>query len=216
MARVLIYDSRATEDSQSRGIEMSLQENVFKTTYPMRAHGGPKGDQRNISYEFILSGDPVGQEIDLEWYQEFFNDHPHVNLGSTVPPGFRSAYPAGIAPPSFPDPRIFPGSGAAYPWAREQVAIAGAAGVIDHYNITRNVASVSVPEAQSADCRYFPMLVHTLWVRIKIRTTTASPAGGYPRLRIYAHGGGLTDIEAISERIDQVFSWDPTEATGAV
>lgn len=173
----------------------------------MRAHGGPKGDQRNISYEFVLSGEPTGEDIDFEWYQEFFNDHPWINLGASLPEGFRQIFTPVNPALAYPTDRVFPNSGALYPWAREQVAIAGAAGAIDHYNVTRTIADVSVPSATGADCRYFPMLVHTMWVRIAIRTTTAAPAGGYPRLRIYGHGGGLTDIEAYSERIDQVFDW---------
>jgi hypothetical protein len=208
MARILIYDSEKTVEDAGQAVDMALSENEWKTSVPVRAHGGPKGDQRNISYEFILSGNPLSTAIDFEWYQEYFNDHPWVNIGSNLPTGFRQVFPEGSPPSGYPGSRVFPGSGAEYPWAREQVAIAGAAGVIDHYNITRNVAGMSVPGADGADCRYFPMLVHTLWVRIAIRTTTAQPVGGYPQFRIFAHGGGLTDIEAYSERIDEVFAWE--------
>jgi hypothetical protein len=173
----------------------------------MRCHGGPRGDQRNISYEFVLSGDPISSALDFEWYQEFFNDHPWVNLGASLPDGFRQVFTPATPARAYPDARVFPGSAENYPWAREQVAIAGAAGAIDHYNVTRAIASMSVPMASGADIRYFPMLVHTMWVRIAIRTTTATPAGGYPHFRIYGHAGGLTEIEAYSERISTIFDW---------
>jgi hypothetical protein len=202
MSRVLIYDSEATEDTQGNDPEQGLVTNEWKRSYPMRCHGGPKGDQRNVSYEFVLAGNPISTAIDLEWYQEFFNDHPWVNLSTALPAEFRQVW---VEPPPFPTQRVFPGSGAEYPWAREQVAIAGAAGVIDHYNITRNVASMSVPSGEGADCRYFPMLVHTLWARIAVRTTTA--LGSYPRLRIYGHTGGIGEVEEYTERTSKPFAW---------
>lgn len=205
MARILIFDSEATEDNNGGAVSMALSQNSWVTSQSMRCHGGPGGDKRNVSYEFVLSGNPVGASIDLEWYQTFFNDHPWVNLPVALPPEFQQVFPAGSTPPAMPSTRVFPESGAEYPWAREQIAIAGAAGVIDHYNITRNVAGMAVPAAGQADCRYFPMMVHTLWTRLQIRTTT--DLASYPRLRVYAHGSGLTDVAAYTERINKVFSW---------
>ena len=205
MARILIYDTDATVDDAGQALEHAMDGN-FKPTVPMRLHGGPSGDQRNISYEFVVSSD-AGLSITLEWYQEFFNDHPWVNLPTQLPVNFVQQATPGINPK--PAGRVFPGAASEYPWAREQVAIAGAAGAIDHYDITRTVTNAGGAANPDADCRYFQMLVHALWCRIQIRPTSAAP---YPRVRIYAHCGGLDNIAAYTERQLLPFSWQvPSE-----
>lgn len=200
MARVFIYDSDATVDDQGQAVEFAM-DGGFKPSSPMRLHGGPRGDQRNVSYEFVVSG-TAGLSMDLEWYQEFFNDHPWINLPQSLPQYFTPQASAGINPK--PQARRFPGAGSEYPWAREQVAIAGDDGAIAHFNITRTVTAAGGSPEPSADCRYFPMLVHALWCRIQIRPTSAEP---WPRLRIFAHGGGLDDIASYTERANLPFSW---------
>lgn len=200
MARILIYDSDATVDDAGQAVEMTMDGN-FKPSSPMRLHGGPKGDQRNVSYEFVISSE-LGLSIDLEWYQAFFNDHPMVNLPLSLPLNFRQQATPGINPK--PGGRIFPGSSGEYPWAREQIAIAGAAGAIDHYDITRAIASAGGVAEPSADCRYYPMLVHALWCQVQVRPTSAAP---WPRVRIFAHGGGLDNIASYTERQLLPFSW---------
>lgn len=173
----------------------------FKPSSPVRLHGGPKGDQRNISYEFVISS-ATGLTATFEWYQAFFNDHPWVNLPTALPQSFRQQATPGINPK--PGGRVFPGSLGEYPWAREQIAIAGADGVINHYNIVRTMTDVGAVAEPEADCRYFPMLVHSLWCHIQVRPTSAAP---YPRLRIFAHIGGLGNLAAYTERQLLPFSW---------
>jgi hypothetical protein len=154
----------------------------------------------------VLSGTPISTNVTFEWYQEFFNDHPWVNLSSALPANFRQAF---TTPPAYPNVRVFPGSESDYPWAREQNAIAGAAGAISMYNVTRTTANMFVPEVKNADCRYYAMFVHTLWVRIAIRTTTS--LGTYPRFRIYAHAGGIGEEAEYAERISIPYGWATPE-----
>jgi len=203
MARILIFDSTATQNDADEPVEMGLARNVYATSMPVRMHGGPSGDQRHVSYEFIVSSDE-GFSTNIEWYQEFFNDHPWVNMPSALPASFRAT----TIIPARPTYRVFPGSSNSMPWAREQVAIAGAAGVIDHYDITRVITTAGVAKWPDADCRYYPMLVHALWVRIKIRVTDAGSGDlpDYPRIRVFAHAGGLGNIASYTERSTRPFS----------
>lgn len=201
MARIPIFDSEAVEGSSGLLVEHSLSQNDWRTSRPVRL----SGDQRNVSYEFILSGRNLSAWA-LEWYQEFWGDNPYINIvGSTgLPSGMRQD--ADISN-NFPGERVFPGSLASYPWAREQISLAGLAGAITHYNITRYV-TMTVPSAGNAECRWFPMLVHGYWVRLKIRTTTATAqVSPLPQLRVYAHVGGASELAEYCERLAVPFDW---------
>jgi len=212
MARILIFDNTATVDDAGNDVEMGpTVQNQWRTSQAVRCHGGQSGDQRNISYELVVDSD-AGYNTTIEWYQEFFNDHPWVNLTTEVlRPYFN--YTATTQPAAMPSTRVFPASTGEYPWAREQVAIAGAAGIINHFNIVRTVTNAGGEARPSADCRYYPMLVHTLWTRIKLRATDAGAQIGdeyvYPRIRMYAHIGGLGELAEFTERQLLPFSWAP-------
>lgn len=208
MARIPIFDSVAVVGNQGIAVDNGLAQDSWVPSRPVRLTGGLAGDQRNISHEFVLSGDSLSA-WDIEWYQEFWGDTPYVNVvgPENIPPAMRQG--ASVGP--FPVERVFPGSGAAYPWAREQIAIAGLAGVIAHYDITRQV-TMTVPAIGGAHCKWFPMLVHGYWTRLQVRTTTATAGVTLPRLRIFAHVGGATNIAEYTERIDVPFDWGIPEA----
>jgi len=208
MSRIPIFDSAATEGSAGQPVDNPLAQDQWSYSRPVPLRSGPAGDQRNIAYEFVLSGEDYSA-WDFEWYQSFWGDCPFVNLGGApLPPSMRQTVAIG----AFPLQRVFPDSLDGYPWAREQIAIAGLIGAINHYNITRYV-TMTVPGPGEADCRWFPMLVHAYWVRIHVRTTTALPQGATtPRLRVFAHVGGASEIGEYTERQDKPFDWEIPEA----
>lgn len=201
MARIPIYDSIATLFSDgSTAVDQALVTDDWKRSAGVRLSGGPAGDQRNVSYEFVLSGSVLTAFV-FEWYQEFWGDYPYIwgaveNLPSPM-------LPKNTTP--MPTDRVFPGAPTSCPWAREQIAIAGAAGAIDHYDITRST-TMTVPAVNSAHCKWLPMLVHGYWTRIAIRPTTTigDPA---PRLRIYAHVGGHTDVGEYTEALSVPYNY---------
>jgi hypothetical protein len=197
-ARIPIYDSVANATKPGgHTINHSLNQNTWRTSQPVRLFGGPGGDIRNVSFEFILSGDNVSS-WDFEWYQEFFGDSPHIDR-----PNETLKYPTN---------RVFPHKEPNTPWCRETVSIAGAAGAIDHYEITRSLTMQNTNGAGYGHSLWFPMLVHGLWGRIKIRTTTAT--GGVsplPILRIYAHIAGHTDVEHYVERLTAPWDYETTD-----
>jgi len=203
MGRIPIFDSEASVGSNGLGVDHALAQDSWVISRPVRLTGGPAGDQRNISYEFVLSGLSL-TDWAIEWYQSFWGDTPWVNLVSAV--GLPQAMRQGVPIGAFPDERVFPGSAAAYPWAREQIAVAGIGGIIAHYNILRQV-TMTVPALGGADCRWYPMLVHGYWTRLHIRTTTVTADVVVPRLRVFAHVGGSTDIAEYTERIAEPFDW---------
>jgi hypothetical protein len=172
MARILIFDSGIAVDSNGNAVSMVLSSAAVRSK-ALHLFGTPDGDVRNISYEFILSGGTGA--INVYWYQEFFNDSASLK-----------AQPSG---------REFPGANVAWAWAREQTAQLTGSGVIEHYNVERRIMSMN--GASSADCRWFPMLVHSLWTRLAI--WTPSTLAGSERLKVFASVGGYdaqTALEA--------------------
>ena len=93
--------------------------------------------------------------------------------------------------PRFPSDRAFPGAATTDPWSREQVEIVGATGAINHYDATRTITLAS-PSA-----KWLPMVIQTLWVRLAIRTTTATAGVSLPKLQIVAHIGGHAEEQAL-------------------
>lgn len=172
MARLIIFDSSAAVDSAGAAVDMALAATA-KRSKAVRIFGSPQGDSRNLSYEFVLSGTPGS--YDIYWYQEFFNDEPSLDAQ--------------------PSARTFPGAGVDFPWSREQVQQLSGAGVIQHYNAERRILTMS--PGTTADCRWFPMCVHSLWVRLAIWTPTTLGVTP-PKLRVFAHVGGY-DAQAVLE-----------------
>ena len=172
MARILIYDSSATAGSAGVAVVMGLAQNTWRRSQPVRAFC--LGDIRNVAYEFILNGGVDASSWAFEWYQEFFADKPWL-----------------AESPRFPSDRAFPGAATTDPWSREQVEIVGATGAIDHYDATRTITLAS-PSA-----KWLPMVIQTLWVRLAIRTTTATAGVSLPKLQIVAHIGGHAEEQAL-------------------
>ena len=177
MAHILVFDSDASElEDGSSADEMNLDgsPNEFRRSMAVRLFT-KSGHIENISYEFLYrSLDDLATTPALRWYQEFYNDRAHVGEIALDGEG------AGNIPPGG---RTFPESDPNDGWAREQTEeVTAGTGTTDHYNITRQLTLAA------NTCRYFPMVVHSLWVRLVIWT----PDNAFPgRLIVHAVTGGL-------------------------
>ena len=201
MSRVLIWDSAAA--TLQNGIpneDQALEApGTGSRSTPVRCFTH-EGHIENISYEFLYRAPAGGISPVINWWQEFYNDRPHVGeYAYTAPPdglapgqqvaGTAAGANTGCMPPlaQTTDPsRTFPGAQPVDAWAREQTEeVVAGSGVIDHYDVQRQLTLV--PNT----CRYFPMLIHTLWVRLAVSTTTGLGEDG--RLIIAAIIGGQDD-----------------------
>jgi hypothetical protein len=150
---------------------MALQQNIYVPSYPVRLFGGgPGGDQKNISYEFLAyRGDGTAGTSLFYWYQEFWNDSP--SLGS---------------PPSA---RTFPGAPPNCGWAIDNTENVGSS-LITFTRATRESSLLYLtPE-------YYPLLVYAYWVRLQIAFIDAvNPPNPDIILRVWAHVGGHEESE---------------------
>jgi len=176
VAHILIFDSDATELEDGSAADMSLAAvSDEKASMPVRLFAA-NGHIENISYEFLYRDVNGGADVDLQWYQQFYNDRSHVGEPD-LPNG------QGNAGHRAPTTRTFPGTNPVDAWAREHTEeVTAGTGTTDHYAITRQVTM------SANSCAYFPMIVHGMWVSLRILTTTV----GFPgRLIVFAVTGGV-------------------------
>ena len=183
MARLFIYDSNATEDAAGNAVAMSLSNDVYRTTQPVRLYGCVDGPVNDIGYEVLFEGDrnvSSAAPVELYWYQEFYNDAPSRGL---------------------PSARVATGVSPMRGWSREQLQYADGTLVspstvltqIEHYDIRRHViladgVTYFADENTRARLLYFPVSVHAYFTRLKLAVHTL-PAGTF-RLRVWAVVGG--------------------------
>lgn len=170
MAHLLIFDSAATTDADGDPIDGSfgapgggVLTAAALHTKPARIYGAPNGDIEKIGFEFWIQSNAT---FTLSWYMEFFSDAP-VN------------YP-------LPINHVAPGVSPTAQWAREQTEEVAGSGVVNHYNVVR---AINAAGGAAVDVRYFPMIVHGLFVRLAVYAAAAPIAG--LNLRIYAVVGGV-------------------------
>lgn len=171
MARLFVYDSAAGRGSLGVTVNPTDGVIVAGTAYrtrPVRL-ASASGAIDRVGWEIMLSGG-AGTQL-VQWYQEYYGD--------------RSAPPFG-GNNRFPSQRDSPGLDATAPWLREQNEEIAPGGTITHNNVTHEV-TFNVP-AGGVDARYFPMVVHTIFVRLALVIQALTI--GAPRVRIWAHVGG--------------------------
>lgn len=170
MAHLLIYDSAATVDADGNAINGAFAApgaGVLAATpiftKPVRLYGAPDGDISQVGFEFWVTSDA---SFTLNWYMEFYNDRP---VDYPLPTNH-------VAPLEVPTAA----------WAREQTEEVAGAGVVNHYNVAR---AINAAGGATRDVRYFPMVVHGLFVRLALYSA-AAPIAGYAA-RVYAVVGGV-------------------------
>jgi len=175
VAHILIFDSGATVLEDGAEADMSLAAVADEKRSMAVRLFTVKGHIENISYEFLHRGAVGSADADFVWHQQFYNDRSHVG----EPDLADGQGNAGVRPGA----RSFPGTVPGDAWSREHTEeVTAGTGTTDHYPITRQV---TMPVNS---CAYFPMIVHGMWVRLNISTTTVDFPG---RLIIFAVTGGL-------------------------
>jgi hypothetical protein len=163
-----------------------------------------QGAASNISYEFLMRSN--GADWPMRWRQEFYGDHPHMGADTaSARAGQADNYDPSMQFP--PIGRDFPGAesgvppnalqggaGPGLPWAREQVAVVGATGNIDHFDATRRMTMVDKQP------RWFPMEVYSYWTRLAIWWIAPNTPTTNLLLQIWAHVGGYAEERYLIEQ----------------
>lgn len=166
MARIPIYDSQATVNSNNVPIIQALLVSTPRRSMPVRLSGLPQ-PLYNISYEWLFEGQGSWA---FSWYQEFWGDK------------------AIFAPP--PDLRTDPTINANTAWPREQLEIVQATtNTILCVDLSRTMTVV--PTLATPVTKWFMMGLFVPFVRLAIQLETTPPQGStLPRVRVWAHVGG--------------------------
>ena len=224
MARVLIFDSNATVDAN--GDPVGPVATRFGNSI-LRPGGGPvivppgwtgpwngpvytkaipligcaDGEINKIAFEFLgeKSTGEAGTAVDLRWWMEFYNDS---TKRYPLPGDTLILYPELADDVGTYNDRVSPDVAVGTPWVRESTEVltitAGVtnARIVEHYPIERQL--VFPPDASLTDSRYFPFVVHALFVRIGLVSPTPATPPGW-RLRIWAIVGGIDSQDALEK-----------------
>lgn len=194
MARILIFDSSLAGDdnpydqSPLGDVNDINQGGRHKRTAPVRLFTH-EGHVPNISFEFLMVNH--GVTLAIRWFQEFYTDHAKMGYDGASAKAFggAEAYSRTCARPDFRD---FPGANNTITWAREQVAVVNNDGTIDHFDAIRRMTMTD------NEARYFPMEVHSLWMRLGIYAVVAPAIS--PQLRVWANVAGFAESEWLREQ----------------
>lgn len=191
LARILIFDSSLLgggSGGENPYDQSPLGDvNDIKRTAPVRlfTHEGHIPD---VSFEFLMVN--YGATLAIRWYQEFYTDHPKMGYdGASAKETSGLVYDRAQQRPNFRD---FPGATNDITWAREQTAVVNNDGTIDHFDALRRMTMTD------NQARYFPMLVHSLWMRLAIYAVVAPAVT--PQLRVWANVGGIAESAYLREQ----------------
>lgn len=218
MARILVFDSRAGNDSRGNpcltvqrggqvlqtftdGFDVALSEDLAVATYPVRIHS-PVADITIVDWEFYCAYFPTDATVmALRFYQEFFNDASNP----TLPPGY-GTLPAGEVYLN----RTWPGMDRAAPWARELVAVSGGGGVITMTAGERRLALQK--RGNDYDVVRAPLSVYGLWVRlalwVDIASSTSLDSPSQAWLKIYANVGGHDERDYLAQHGNTPYAYN--------
>lgn len=201
MARLLIFDSRASVDAKGAAVSMGLVNGTYVRSQPVRLYGSPDGAIKDVGYEFLWESNVLLSSALVYycyWYQEFFNDTPSRALPSSRSHGV--------------NPTV--------DWPREQMQLLSSTPIaatshiaeVQHYDIRRKF-SLDVA-AGGSRAVYFPVQNHALYARLAIAIASTSTDFDNPatvlsnyRLRAWAIVGGHDQQDALEDQ-SAVYSGD--------
>ena len=204
MARIPIFNN--LDVGQYTNQTDIVSANLVARTSPIRLFSF-EGAIQNISYEILMTNNAATWAF--RFYQEFYSDHPHMGGDTPSARGndenFNPQWPYPIYR-DFPKALMTGTISQDLTWAREQSAVVNNDGTIDHFDATRRTTLTS------DQAKWFPMEVHSYWVRLAVWGTTdmvhhrdgqgqlVEATTG--QLRIWAHVGGHAESRYLQEQTE--------------